>query len=155
MRLLLVEDDDLCAAALMSVLHREGCDVERVATGGDALGRFALPNYDAVILDLGLPDLDGGAVLQRARAAGLRAPVLVVSGRRELADRVRSLELGADDHLGKPYADSELFARLRALVRRSTGPRWAPLACGRVVLCHDQPWVLVGGRTVPLSRRER
>ena len=155
MRVVIVEDDDLFASTIATVLEWEGWRVEVLKTGDEAIHRFAVPDFDAVILDLGLPDMDGTALLERGRASGMRAPVLVLSARGELSDRLQILGLGADDHLVKPCSTDELVARLKALIRRSSGPRWAPLSCGQVVLCRDDPEVCVGAKRVALSPRER
>jgi DNA-binding response OmpR family regulator len=153
-RILVVEDNDRLAASLVQGLGEEGLAVERVATGGDALVRLAAEGaVDLVVLDLGLPDLDGTEVLARLRAAGGRCPVLVLTARDAVASRVAALDAGADDYLIKPFAFDELVARLRALARRASGPRWAPLV-GGVVALDDELGVRVGERRVVLSPRE-
>jgi DNA-binding response OmpR family regulator len=154
MRILVVEDNDRLAASLVQGLGEEGLEVERVAGGEDALARLAgtVP-VDLVVLDLGLPDLDGTEVLARLRAGGGRCPVLVLTARDAVASRVAALDAGADDYLIKPFAFDELVARLRALARRASGPRWAPLV-GGVVALDDELGVRVGERRVVLSPRE-
>jgi DNA-binding response OmpR family regulator len=122
-RVLVVEDDDGIAAPLVRTLEREGYDVTRSATGADALDRLADGAVDLVVLDLGLPDMDGLEVCRRLRDHGSDIPVLVLTARGGELDRVVGLDVGADDYLAKPFALAELLARLRALLRRSTGAR--------------------------------
>ncbi|WP_246160580.1 response regulator transcription factor [Nocardioides humilatus] len=117
--LLLVEDDDGIATPLVRTLEREGYAVERVATGGDALTRAAGQGIDLVVLDLGLPDMDGLDVCRRLRADGYEAGIMILTARGGELDRVVGLDVGADDYLGKPFALAELLARTRALLRRS------------------------------------
>src|SRR5215470_7697901 len=119
MRVLIVEDDDAIASPLTKGLEREGLDVERVETGGDALGRTRATPYDVVLLDLGLPDRDGFDVCRELRARS-DVPIIVVTARSEEVDRVVGLELGADDYIVKPFGFRELVARMRAVARRRT-----------------------------------
>ena len=153
MRLLLVEDNARLAATLTGGLGEEGFAVDTAGTGAAALSRLARNDVDAVILDLGLPDLDGTEVLARLRAGGSRCPVLILTARDAVAARVAALDAGADDYLVKPFAFAELVARVRALVRRAAGPRWAPLACGAIAL-DDGLGVRAGDLRVVLSPRE-
>lgn len=153
MRLLLIEDNARLSASLSVGLTEEGFTVEAVDTGTAALSRASRNDRDAIILDLGLPDLDGSEVLHRMRAAGSRCPVLVLTARDAVASRVAALDAGADDYLVKPFAFGELVARLRALVRRASGPRWAPLAGGSIAL-EDDLGVRAGNRRIVLSPRE-
>jgi DNA-binding response OmpR family regulator len=153
--LLLVEDVAALAGSLRRGLTEEGFDVGVAGTGEAALARMAREDVDAVILDLGLPDLDGLDVLSRARASGWGVPILVLTARDALQSRVRALEHGADDYLIKPFAFEELLARIRALLRRAAAPRWAPLACGDVVLDFGSSAFRAGSRTIALSPRER
>jgi DNA-binding response OmpR family regulator len=153
-RILLVEDNARLAATLVQGLGEEGLAVEHAATAAAGLARLATPDdLDAVVLDLGLPDLDGGEVLARLRGAGARLPVLVLTARDAVASRVAALDAGADDYLVKPFAFDELVARLRALARRASGPRWAPLV-GGVLSLDDELGVRAGERRVVLSPRE-
>ena len=154
MVLLLVEDDVHVARALARGLGDDGFHVEHIREGAAAVTRLARHDIDAVVLDLGLPDIDGLDVLRGARADGLVAPVLVLTARDTVETRVRALDLGADDYVAKPFAHAELVARLHALARRAAAPRWAPLACNGVVLAPDSPSMTVDGRTVALSPRE-
>jgi two-component system, OmpR family, response regulator TctD len=122
MQLLLVEDDPTMQATLHRALTRRGMEVTAVGDGKSALSQWAARQPDAVILDLTLPGLDGLQVLQQARARGLRTPVLILTARGTVGDRVMGLNAGADDYLPKPFDLDELEARLRALVRRSADP---------------------------------
>jgi DNA-binding response OmpR family regulator len=126
-QLLVVEDDDGIAVPLVRTLDREGYDVERVATGQAGLDRAARGGIDLVVLDLGLPDVDGLDVCRQLRSAGYDGGILVLTARGSEIDRVVGLDVGADDYLGKPFALAELLARTRALLRRS---QRAPVASG-------------------------
>lgn len=119
MQLLLVEDDATMRTTLQRSLARRGFEVTAVGDGLAALAEISARPYDAVVLDLSLPGLDGLQVLQQARARGLRTPVLVLTARGTVGDRVLGLNAGADDYLPKPFDLDELEARLRALMRRS------------------------------------
>lgn len=118
MRLLVVEDNPKLSALLLEGLGDNGHSVELAADGESALVLATTSNYDAVLLDIMIPRLDGLAVLARMRALGIATPVLVLSARSDPEDRVAALDRGADDYLAKPFAFEELLARLRALVRR-------------------------------------
>lgn len=119
MQLLLVEDDSAMRTTLQRTLMRRGLNVEVAADGPSALAHWLTREPDAVVLDLSLPGLDGLQVLERVRAQGLRTPVLVLTARGTVGDRVLGLNAGADDYLAKPFDLDELEARLRALLRRS------------------------------------
>ncbi|MEO7270010.1 MAG: response regulator transcription factor [Knoellia sp.] len=116
---LLVEDDDKIAAPLVRTLEREGYEVERVAEGLPALARLAGGSVDLLLLDLGLPDVDGLDVCRRAREGGFTGGIIILTARDGELDRVVGLDVGADDYLAKPFGLSELLARARALLRRS------------------------------------
>lgn len=134
MQLLLVEDDPTMQATLHRALTRRGMEVTAVGDGRAALSQWAARQPDAVILDLTLPGLDGLQVLQQARNRGMRTPVLILTARGTVGDRVMGLNAGADDYLPKPFDLDELEARLRALVRRSVDPgnNTTPLAPSNV-----------------------
>ncbi|WP_441922504.1 response regulator transcription factor [Marmoricola sp. RAF53] len=121
-RLLVVEDDDGIAAPLVRTLDREGYEVERVANGTDGLQRARQGGIDLVLLDLGLPDMDGLDVCRQLRSDGYDGGILILTARHGELDRVVGLDVGADDYLGKPFALAELLARTRALLRRSARP---------------------------------
>jgi DNA-binding response OmpR family regulator len=154
MLLALVEDDPLVATALSQELMAEGFAVEVLGTGALALQRFERLDLDAAIVDMGLPDMDGAALIAAARGKGMWAPILVATARTAIDERVRALEAGADDYVVKPFASAEIVARLRALTRRAAAPRWAPLRCEDVVLAADARSVTVAGQPVKLSPRE-
>jgi DNA-binding response OmpR family regulator len=118
-RVLLVEDDDMIARPLVRTLEREGYDVDHVAQGNEALDRLRETEPHLVLLDLGLPDVDGLEVCRRARADGFGGGIIILTARGGELDRVVGLDIGADDYLAKPFALSELLARTRALLRRS------------------------------------
>ena len=122
MKLLLVEDDPTMQATLHRALSRRGMEVTPVGDGRTALAQWAAQPPDAVVLDLTLPGLDGLQVLQQARSRGLRTPVIILTARGTVGDRIMGLNTGADDYLSKPFDLDELEARLRALVRRSADP---------------------------------
>jgi DNA-binding response OmpR family regulator len=117
--LLVVEDDDGIAAPLVRTLEREGYDVDRVATGLDAVERTAKGDLGLVVLDLGLPDIDGLEVCRRIRDGGSDVAILILTARGGELDRVVGLDVGADDYMAKPFGLAELLARIRALLRRS------------------------------------
>lgn len=134
MRLLLVEDDPMIGEALVTALRDSAHAVDWVRDAASAEAALALGEHQAVLLDLGLPDRDGLDVLRRMRNAGNKAPVIVLTARDGLQDRIDGLDLGADDYLVKPFETVELFARLRAIVRRSAGQAAPRLGNGVVEL---------------------
>src|ERR687885_2570143 len=121
MRLLLVEDDERLAGSLARGLRGEGYAVDLAATGDEAVVHAHVHDYDVVVLDVMLPGLDGVSVCRTLRAAGRWSPVLMLTARDGVADRIRGLDAGADDYLVKPFDFGELVARLRALQRRPRG----------------------------------
>jgi DNA-binding response OmpR family regulator len=155
MALLLVEDNRLMRTSLARGLSEDGFVVDACETGAGALARLAHRDVEAVILDLGLPDMDGAVVLDFIRTHEITAPVLVLTARDATRTRVDSLERGADDYLVKPFHYDELVARVRALLRRSASPRWAPLACNGLVYDGEASVVTLAGERISLSPRER
>jgi len=131
MRILLVEDDPSIAEGIRASLRQGGHAVDHVADGSQADAALRDHGYDLLVLDLGLPGLDGSEVLQRLRRRGKGLPVLVVTARDGLAERIRVLDLGADDYLVKPFALSEFEARVRALLRRASSQGKPELQLGR------------------------
>jgi two-component system OmpR family response regulator len=154
MRLLLVEDDVKLTRALERGLAREGYAVDVAATGDEGLERATSADYDAVILDVMLPGLDGFAVCEGLRRRERFVPVLMLTARGEVADRIRGLDGGADDYLVKPFDFGELLARLRVLVRRGPSERAPVLAVGGIRLDAEAHLVTRAGHQVELTRRE-
>jgi len=154
MRLLVVEDEVRIAEILGHALTRAGFAVDAVQRGAQAWPALAQVPYDAVILDLGLPDGDGLGLLARARAAGLKVPVLILTARDAVEDRVKGLDAGADDYLVKPFAMTELVARIKALLRRPGGSLGKVLVAGNIAFDTVERGVQVGGVSVALPRRE-
>lgn len=154
MRILIVEDDAALARSIVALLRSAGHAVDPVARGEDALMVLADEPYALVILDVGLPDLDGFAVLQALRRRGDKVPVLMLTARDALDDRVRGLDLGADDYLRKPFAPEELEARIRALGRRRGGDPTPELVIGSLTLDRSRAAARVGDRPLDLRRRE-
>ena len=155
MRILLVEDDDGFAAALSDGLTAAGYEVRRVASAGEALRAIESPQpADLVLLDLGLPDCDGLAVCARIRRLGA-VPLIVVTARGDLSSRVQGLRRGADDYVVKPFALSELLARIEAVMRRApSAPRGERLEVGVLTIDFAARTVAVDGAAVALTRKE-
>jgi two-component system OmpR family response regulator/two-component system response regulator QseB len=154
MRILLAEDDPLLGDGLQAGLRQLGFLVDWVRDGEAAERELRAQPYAAVVLDLGLPRMDGLEVLASARRAGITLPVLVLTARDALPDRIRGLDIGADDYVVKPVDLGELAARLRALVRRAHGQPSACLQAQDVVLDPAARCVTRGGAAVALSVRE-
>ncbi|KQT86165.1 response regulator transcription factor [Aurantimonas sp. Leaf443] len=133
MRVLLVEDDAALAAEIAAALRAENFAVDHTADGEDGAHLGETEAYDAAVLDLGLPKLDGISVLRHWRAAGRPLPVLILTARDGWSDKVQGFKAGADDYLVKPFRIEELVMRLRALVRRSRGHADSRIACGALV----------------------
>lgn len=154
MRLLLVEDDALLRAQLGSALQAAGYAVDTADNGRDAQHLGQTEPYDAIVLDLGLPVLDGLTVLQRWRAAAVATPVLILTARDSWHDKVAGIDAGADDYLAKPFHTEELLARLRALIRRAQGMASPLLSCGQVTLDTRTGRASVAGMALPLTAHE-
>ena len=154
MRVLLAEDDRRIASDVSRALRASGYVVETVADGEDAWFRGDTEDYGAVILDLGLPKMDGLSVLKRWRAAGRRIPVLILTARGSWAERVDGIDAGADDYLPKPFQMEELLSRLRAITRRASGQVSTVISAGEVTLDERQTKVSVRGLAVALSPLE-
>jgi two-component system OmpR family response regulator len=153
-RLLLVEDDAKLSGAVSRGLRAEGYAVDVAADGEDALLQAAVYEYDGVILDLMLPVRDGLEVCRALRERGSWMPILMLTARGGVDDRIRGLDAGADDYLPKPFDFGELLARVRALVRRTPTERPARLEVGDLVVDPATHDVLVGGRPLALTARE-
>ena len=154
MRILLVEDDRSITQALERALRTQGYSVNTVADGGSALLAIEADRPDFVVLDLGLPDMDGLDVLKTIRGRDVELPVLLLTARAGVDDKVAGLDCGADDYLAKPFEMSELFARLRVMERRLTTARTAEITIGAVTLDINHNRVTVDGEAVELARRE-
>lgn len=154
MRLLLVEDDPMLGAATREALRDATHAVDWVRDGDSALTAANSAAYDAVLLDIGLPGRDGIAVLRTLRSAGQSVPVLILTARDALDDRIQGLDLGADDYLVKPFESAELLARLRAVARRRGGQSGPLLGNGLVELDPATREVRFDGRIVTLTARE-
>ena len=154
MRLLVIEDEDRLSGILKSKLGEIGFTVDIAGSAGDAGIALELINYDAAVLDLGLPDGDGLAVLNAARAAGKALPILILTARDAVEDRVAGLNAGADDYLSKPFAMAELVARIKALLRRPGGVLGMTLEAGNIRLDTIGRELSIRGTPVRLSRRE-
>jgi two-component system OmpR family response regulator len=154
MRVLIVEDESLLANRLAATLGERGYAIDVAPDGerGDFL--VGTERYDAVILDLGLPKIDGLTLLERWRGDGIAVPVLVLTARGSWSEKVRGIDGGADDYLTKPFRMEELLARLRALIRRSSGQLTPELRCGAVVLDPRTSQVTLHGEPVKLTSHE-
>jgi DNA-binding response OmpR family regulator len=154
MRVLIVEDHEHVAALMQRLLHQNGFVVDAVGSVEEATAALAVAHYDALILDLSLPDGDGADLLRQLRRAGQGVPVLVATAREGLRERVGLLNDGADDYLVKPFSLEELLARLRALLRRAPQPSATLLEFGNIALDVDAQSVSIAGEPVEMSRRE-
>lgn len=154
MRILLVEDDPMIADAVKSALADEAHAVQLVTNGRNALAQLSVNTYQLVLLDLGLPGLDGMTVLRTLRAEKKDVPVIILTARDALEDRLQGLDAGADDYLVKPFHMSELLARMRAVMRRRNGAADNTLTNGILTLHDDTKSVEIEGKTLPLTKRE-
>ncbi|MGH2711692.1 MAG: response regulator transcription factor [Actinomycetota bacterium] len=154
MRVLVVEDEVKMAGLLKRGLEEEGYAVDTAANGSEALWLGAETPYDAVVLDIMLPDLDGFEVCRRLREAGRWSPVLMLTARDVVSDRVSGLDAGADDYLTKPFSFAELLARLRALIRRGAQERPPVLTSGDLMLDPSTKRVARGDKGIELTAKE-
>ncbi|MCO1773287.1 response regulator [Pseudomonas aeruginosa] len=155
MHVLLTEDDDLIASSIVAGLNAQGLTVDRVASAADTQALLQVARFDVLVLDLGLPDEDGLRLLQRLRQQGVDLPVLVLTARDAVTDRVAGLQAGADDYLLKPFDLRELGARLHTLQRRSAGRCVNVIEHGRLSYDPSTRETWLDGRPVELSRREQ
>jgi DNA-binding response OmpR family regulator len=153
-RVLLVEDEAEIASPLVRTLEREGYVVDQAATGRDAIAAASAQVHDVVILDLGLPDMDGLEVCRSLREAAYEGAVLIVTARSRELDRVVGLDAGADDYLAKPFGLAELMARLRALLRRTATNHQPVNGSRRLQVDVEAHRVHVGDKEVPLTAKE-
>ncbi len=154
MRILIVEDEPAIAKAVREILVGARHAVDVATTGPDALGWVDAYSYDLIVLDVVLPGLDGFAVCARIRAAGVGSPILMLTARDQVEDQVNGLDAGADDYLAKPFAATELLARVRALLRRGSSDRPPVIRVGDLELDPATFDVRRGGRSVRLTARE-
>ena len=154
MRILLVEDDPVLSAQLAEEFTLAGYVVDAADNGIDAHYLGDVETFDAVVLDLGLPQMDGLTVLKKWRAAGRSMPVLILTARDAWNEKVDGIDAGADDYLAKPFHMEELLARVRALIRRASGLASAEIVCGPVLLDTRSGRVSVAGRTLSLTSHE-
>lgn len=150
----MIEDDAALARSIATLLRAGGHAVDHVDTGEDALAVVGSEPYALVILDVGLPDRDGFSVLEEMRRRGEKVPVLMLTARDALDDRVRGLDLGADDYLRKPFDPEELEARVRALGRRRGGDPTPQIVVGTLTINRSTGVAEVAGRVLDLRRRE-
>ncbi len=154
MRLLLVEDEKRMAQALCEILRLEKYDVDHYADGVDGLDALETDSYDLAILDVMLPRKNGFEIAREARAKGIRTPILMLTAKSELDDKVFGLDSGADDYLTKPFLTKELLARLRALSRRTRNTPDGTLKFGDITLNKDTSTLICGDNSVRLSEKE-
>ena len=152
MRILLVEDDDILRDGIVVGLGLEGFEVDAVTCLADA--RAAIGDHAGVVLDIGLPDGSGLDLIAEWRRAGLETPVLLLTARDMVTDRVEGLDRGADDYLGKPFDLTELSARLRAIMRRASGRASGDLELGALTISEARRSVALDGEEIAVSRRE-
>ncbi|QUS40645.1 response regulator transcription factor [Tardiphaga alba] len=154
MRILVVEDEPRIAADIRSGLEAANYAVETVVDGNEAWFKGETEDYDAIVLDLGLPRLDGLTVLRRLREAGIATPVLVLTARDGWRDKVEGIDAGADDYLAKPFQMEELLARLRAITRRAAGQASALIKAGPLELDTRSQTATIDGRSLALTAME-
>ncbi|MCA0914584.1 response regulator transcription factor [Marinobacter nauticus] len=154
MRILLTEDDHPLANTMLSMLRDDQNTVDWVDDGQQALNALLNESFDLAILDLTLPRVDGLDIVRQVREQGVELPIIILTARSELTEKLQGLDAGADDYLTKPFAMSELKARIRAVTRRSSGTRVSGLKVGRLVLDPDSAQLQVGTETFVLPRSE-
>ena len=154
MRILIADDEQGIAKALKVILEKNKFAVDAVFNGTDALDYIMSTPYDAIVLDIMMPGLDGLTVLSRAREAGIKTPVMLLTAKSEIADRVAGLECGADDYLPKPFATAEFVARVRALTRRSESYTHSVITVGSTQLDSGRYELRCGDKSAALSNKE-
>ena len=154
MRVLLVEDDAFVANSIVTMLNSESFVVDTADLGEDGLEIGKIYDYDIILLDLMLPDIDGYEVLNRLRAAKVNTPILILSGLSDMEHKVRGLGVGADDYMTKPFQKSELVARIQAIIRRSKGHSQSVITVGRLSVNLDNRTAQIDGQPVHLTGKE-
>jgi two-component system, cell cycle response regulator CtrA len=154
MRVLLVEDDSSTAKSIELMLKNENFIVDSTDLGEDGLEIGKLYDYDIILLDLMLPDIDGYEVLRRLRDARVETPILILSGLNELDNKIKGLGFGADDYLTKPFDKRELLARMQAIIRRSKGHAQSIITTGKIAVNLDARTVEVDGKPLHLTGKE-
>ena len=154
MRILLIEDDDIIGDGIKLGLNKHGFSVDWFLNGIEGRDALFAARYDAIVLDLSLPGADGLDILQEWRRSGQDAPVLILTARDQIDQRVEGLNLGADDYLGKPFALNELLARLRALIRRRHGRSTPALVHGALLFNPETRILTQNGEQIALSQKE-
>jgi two-component system, cell cycle response regulator CtrA len=154
MRILLIDDDAVIVTLETEVLRENNFIVDSTELGEDGLSIGKRYDYDVIILDLALPDIDGYEVLRGLRTAHVRTPVIIVSGRTEMDSKIKALNLGADDFITKPFNEAELIARVRAVVRRSTGHPHSMIRTGKLELDLDCRTAAVDNERLHLTSKE-
>ncbi len=154
MRVLVVEDDSATAKSIELMLKSEGFVCDTTSLGEDGLEIGKLYDYDIIILDLMLPDMDGYEVLKRLRAARIKTPILILSGLAELDNKIKGLGFGADDYLTKPFDKRELIARIQAIIRRSKGHSHSVIKTGKLTVNLDTRTVEANGQPLHLTGKE-
>ncbi len=154
MRALVIEDDPVSAKLIETSLRSENVVSESAACGEDGMELAKLYDFDIIVLDLGLPDVDGYEVVRRLRCSRIRTPILILSGKSDPIDKVKGLVGGADDYLTKPFNKGEFLARVQAIVRRSKGHSDSVIRIGKMTVNMDARSVEVGGKRLHLTGKE-
>ncbi|MGR2890823.1 response regulator [Vibrio vulnificus] len=154
MRLLLIEDDTLLGQSMVTSLSRHGYTVDWLEKGSGVTSALKTEDFTAVLLDLTLPDIDGLDVLRNIRSAGFNLPVVILTARDDIKDRVQGLDRGADDYLGKPFALEELLARLRVVIRRQSGSATEVIDVGELSLSLSEQSIRYQEAVLKLTRNE-
>ena len=154
MRVLHIEDDTMLAESICEGLEQGGFSVDHVGAAGPAESALALTHYDLAIIDIGLPRMNGLELIRRLRQKGIQVPALILTARDGMDDRIRGLDLGADDYMVKPFQLPELLARMRALIRRSQSAASSVLSAGAIHLDLARRVALADGKVLDLTGRE-
>jgi two-component system cell cycle response regulator CtrA len=154
MRILLVEDDPVTGDVIQRFLKEENLFCDCITTGEEAFQIGKIYDYDVIVLDIGLPDINGHDLLQKLRQSAINAPILVLSGYQSVQDKVKALGIGADDYMTKPFSSEELIVRIRALARRAEGHSSALIRVGEIQLNLDTQHIEVAGQQLKLTGKE-